>query len=61
MAFLEKATPENTKNATKCGVKILNGKFTKMKKQIIIMFMTLCRIQNQSSYKTPVFVSRTET
>ena len=28
VALLEKATPENTKKATKYGVKILNGKFT---------------------------------
>ena len=32
VALFEKATPENTKNATEYGVKILKGKFTKMKK-----------------------------
>ena len=32
MAVFEKATPENTKKATEYGVKILNGKFTKMNK-----------------------------
>ena len=32
VALFEKATPENTKKATEYGVKILNGKFTKMKK-----------------------------
>ena len=33
VALLEKATPENYKEkATKYAVKILNGKFTKMKK-----------------------------
>ena len=32
VALFEKATPENTKNATEYGVKILNGKLTKMKK-----------------------------
>ena len=30
-ALFEKATPENTRKATEYGVKILNGKFTKMK------------------------------
>ena len=32
VALFEKATSENTKKATKYGVKILNGKFPKMKK-----------------------------
>ena len=32
VALFEKATTENTKKATEYGVKILNGKFTKMKK-----------------------------
>ena len=32
VALFEKATPENIKRATEYGVKILNGKFTKMKK-----------------------------
>ena len=32
VALFEKATPENKKNPTEYGVKILNGKFTKMKK-----------------------------
>ena len=32
VALLEKATPENTKSATKYGVKIRKGKFTKTKK-----------------------------
>ena len=32
MSLFEKATPENTEKATEYGVKILNGKFTKMKK-----------------------------
>ena len=33
VALFAKATPENTKKkTTKYGVKILNGKFTKMKK-----------------------------
>ena len=32
VALSEKATPENTKKVTKYGVKICNGKFTKMKK-----------------------------
>ena len=32
VSLFEKATPENTKKATKHGVKILNGKLTKMKK-----------------------------
>ena len=32
VALFENATPENTKKATEYGVKILNGKFTKMKK-----------------------------
>ena len=32
VALFEKATPENTKNATEYGVKTLKGKFTKMKK-----------------------------
>ena len=37
VALFEKATPENTKKATEYGVKILNSKFTKMKKfQVII-------------------------
>ena len=34
MALSEKTTPENTRKATKDGVKILNSKFTKMKKYI---------------------------
>ena len=32
VALFEKATPENTKKATKYGVKILNGSFPKMNK-----------------------------
>ena len=36
VALFEKATPENTKKATEYGVKILNGKFKKMKKNFII-------------------------
>ena len=32
VALFENATPENTKKATEYGVKILNGKCTKMKK-----------------------------
>ena len=32
VALFNKATPENTKIATEYGVKILIGKFTKMKK-----------------------------
>ena len=32
VALFEKATPENIKKATENGVKILNGKFTKMKR-----------------------------
>ena len=32
VTLFEKLTPENTKIATEYGVKILNGKFTKMKK-----------------------------
>ena len=32
VALFEKATPENRKKATEYGVKILKGKFTKMKK-----------------------------
>ena len=32
VALFEKATPENTKKATEYGVKILNSKFKKMKK-----------------------------
>ena len=32
VSLSEKATPENTAKATKYGVKIPNGKFTKMKK-----------------------------
>ena len=32
VALFEKTTPENTKKASEYGVKILNGKFTKMKK-----------------------------
>ena len=35
VALLEKATPENTKKTIKYGLKILNGKFTKMKKYFI--------------------------
>ena len=32
VALFQRATPENTKKVTEYGVKILNGKFTKMKK-----------------------------
>ena len=32
VSLSQKVTPENTEKATKYGVKILNGKFTKMKK-----------------------------
>ena len=32
VSLSEKATPENTEKATKYGVRIVNGKFTKMKK-----------------------------
>ena len=32
VALFEKATQENTQKATEYGVKILNGKFKKMKK-----------------------------
>ena len=32
VALFEKATPENTKKATEYGVKIPNGKFTKVQK-----------------------------
>ena len=32
VALFEKATPENTKKQLNYGVKILNGKFKKMKK-----------------------------
>ena len=32
VALFEKAIPENTKKATEYGVKILKGKFMKMKK-----------------------------
>ena len=56
VALLQKATPENTKKSTNYGDKILNGKFTKMKKcfkQLNILKHTL-----KHSYKTPVFVSQ---
>ena len=34
VALFEKANPQNTKKETEYGVKILNGKFTKMKKNL---------------------------
>ena len=38
VALFEKATPENTKKATEYGVKILNGKFMKMKKNFKYLY-----------------------
>ena len=59
--LLERATPENTKKATKYGVKILNGTFTEMKKYFmpsnyIFEINIETFIQNSGVYKTSMFV-----
>ena len=53
VALLEKQLQKNKKsNYRKCGVKILNGKFTKMKKNISSNYKLKTNIQT----KYPVFV-----